>query len=554
MRIFYFILIALAFIACNTSLKKSDPQTIAQSKILIDQMIKKGDSIYSLKSDYGNFSKSLELYDSAWQIAVKTKDNSLIANTIFAKGRAYDALNSNPQKTIDHYTEAAKLFATQTNNEIKALYIKHLVAHSYDKVKDSANCSKILNELYNDILPKPDTSKKKMQFIAEMALISTEVKNYELANKILQNLTQRNWIKNDSTEYDYLHHYYLTQARINVYNLKNVNSPYIDSLEIVFAKSKNLSDSMYYSSELYSLLKASGSKKANKYLELNNKVFNKFNTPENVRATEVKLAKLEVAAIETERKLEREKSALKTKSMYVLTILLSTITILALFLNKRNKTIRKKQNEVENFNKQLQQKNLQNEVLNKEIHHRVKNNLQMIMSLVNMQEYTTDKDEVKESMQAISLRIESIAKLHEQLMEQSDKVDLKNYVNQLVSNLSVVIGDGKQIMTHLHIEPIVVSQKISFPLGLIINEWITNSIKYAQPKQEILALNLKIETVDENIELVYEDNGVPQLNTKLNKSLGLSIVNLLVQQLEGKLDKKTENNFKYKLTIPNKNG
>ncbi len=541
--------------ACQNNKKNSTPEVLDKESARVGNYIKQGDSIYSQKASYSNFSKSMELYDSAWQIATKTNDTSLIAQAVFAKGRAYDAINNNPQKTIDYYTEAAQLYATIPGQQTKALYIKHLVAHSYDKVQDSSNCIKILKELYNEILQKPDSIKKEMRFTVEMALISTVVKNYSFADSILQHLTKEEWIINNPTEYDYLNHYYLTKAKINVLQYRNYKTPYIDSVENLFARSRNLSDSMYYSNELWELYKAMGNKtKEGYYLNLNNAVFNKFNSPESVREVKDKLTNMEVAALEAQRKVDLEKAHIRKRYFYALSALLAVITILALFLINRNRVIKRKQKEVLSKNEQLAQKNLQNELLNKEIHHRVKNNLQMIMSLVNMQENNTHTEEVKENMQAISLRIESIAKLHQQLMEHTDEVDLKKYVQHLVNNLSYVLGDGKKIITHLQIEPIKAPQKISFPLGLIINEWITNSVKYARPVSGALEIKIELDSDDKKIKINFSDNGKPQVSRPEKKSLGLDIVNILTQQLEGTLETKSTNIFNYKLTIPFNNG
>ena len=176
------------------------------------------------------------------------------------------------------------------------------------------------------------------------------------------------------------------------------------------------------------------------------------------------------------------------------------------------------------------------------------------MSLVNMQENNSQTDEVKENMQAINLRIESIANLHQQLMEQTDEVNLKKYIQHLVSNLSNVLGDGKKIITHLQIASIKVPQKISFPLGLIINEWITNSVKYAKPATGFLEIKIELGYHKEKIKINYTDNGEPQLIRQEKKSLGLDIVSILTQQLEGTIETQPQNIFNYKLTIPLNNG
>lgn len=543
--------ISLLLSACNNPAKNNNPRQYRNDSTRVARYIQQGDSIYKQKSSYSNFSKSLEMYDSAWKIASAINDPGLLAQAVFAKGRAYDAINNNPQETIDYYTEAARLYATLPNETTRSLYIKNLVAHSYDKVRDSANCIKILHELYNEISPKPDSVKQQFRFTVEMALISTVVKNYTLADSILKNLASRAWIKNDSTEYDYLNHYYLVKAKISVLQLQQYKTAYLDSLEQVLAHSRNLNDSMYYSNELWELYKAMGDKqKESYYLNLNNAVFNRFNSPESVREARDKLAKMELAAVEAKRKTENEKAEARKRFIYILAALVCVISLLAFFLYKQNKKIRRQQNEVLAMNEQLRQKNLQNELLNKEIHHRVKNNLQMIMSLVYMQENNTSNEAIKENMQSIRLRIESIARLHQQLMEQTDTVDLRKYIQYLVSSAANLVGDEKKVITHLDIEPLLVPQKISFPLGLIINELVTNSVKYAQPAGGALEIAVKIANRDNRITISYKDNGKPRPPGAAKKSLGLEIIQILTEQIDGTLETAGENLYEYTLAIP----
>lgn len=381
-----------------------------------------------------------------------------------------------------------------------------------------------------------------------MAMISTVVKNYVFADSILQNLTKREWIENDSTAYDYLNHYYLTKAKINVLQYHNFKSAYIDSLENVFNKSSNLNDSTFYSNELWALHKAMGNTaKENYYLQINNTAFNKFNSPKSVREAKDKIAKLEFAAVEEKERIANERAKNKTLISYLLSTFLFAIATLSYFLYRKNK-------QTKIANQLLLQKHIQNELLNKEIHHRVKNNLEMISSLVYMQERNSNTQEVKDNMQNISLRIESIANLHNQLMEQLDTVDLKTYIHQLITNVSQLLGDNKKIITNLEIQSFTIPQKVSFPLGLIINEWITNSVKYATP---IAApLNIFIEILNDNnqIKVVYKDNGIPQTSKGNKKSLGLDIVALLTAQLQANLVINKENIFAYHLTIPIING
>jgi two-component sensor histidine kinase len=548
-RILLFFAIIVSLFACNTSNKKNSAVQFKQDSVLVSAYIHKGDSIYAQKENYFAFSESLDLYDSAWHIAENNGDTSLMAAAIFAKGRAYDAINNNPKRTIEYYTDAAKLFSALPKMKQKALYIKHLLAHSYDKIQDSIHCINVLDELYRDIMVQPDSVKEQLGFIPEMALISTVVKNYAFADSILQNLTKRDWIKNDSTEYDYLNHYYLTKAKIAVYQKHLSKSVYLDSLENVFAKSPNLSDSVYYSNELWELNKNTGNKvKENYYLQINNKAFNQFNPPEKVRAVQEKLTKLEIASVEEKRIAETEKAEARKRFIYALLALLGIISLLALFLQKRNKEIRRKKNEVLSINTQLHQKNLQNELLNKEIHHRVKNNLQMILSLVYMQEKKTQADETKSNLQDIRMRIENIAAMHQQLLEQNNNVvDLKQYVMKLVNSVVSLVGNGNQVFTHLDIDEINISSKQSFPLGLLLNELVTNTVKYAIPVDNILAVYVTIKSDNNTVYIQYHDSGGPVKKEQIKAGLGMNIINLLIAQLNGELHRDENNYFAYEL-------
>jgi two-component sensor histidine kinase len=540
---------AAVLVACGRNNKTAN---LVSDSLSVNKFIRTGDSLYATKSSYTAFLKSMECYDSALQVAEDSHDTALIAVSVFAKGRAYDAINNNPQKTIDYYKEAARLYATLPDKYIEALNIKHLVAHSYDKVNDSIHCITILQELYNEILTKPDSLKQKMKFTAEMALVSTEVRNYQLADEILANLTRRSWIKNDPAEYDYLDHYYLTKARMEVFRDQNTKTLYVDSVESVFKKCRSLSDSMYYSSQLWELFKNAGNtERENYYLRINNTIFNRFNTPQSVREANEKISMMETAALERERKIEKEQGDLRKKYIYLLVGLLFIISVLTLFLVKRNKEIRWKRNEAIVTSRELLQKNLQNELLNKELHHRVKNNLQMILSLVYMQEKKTQADEAKTNLQDIRLRIENIAAMHQQLLEQNnDVVDLKKYVMKLVNSVASLLGNGYQVFTHPDIDEIKISSKQSFPLGLLLNELVTNTIKYAAPVDNILDIYITIKANDNIANMIYRDSGRRMKKAEIKAGLGMNIINLLVTQLNGELCRDENNYFTYKIKFP----
>jgi two-component sensor histidine kinase len=542
--------VATVLVACGRNSKTAN---LVIDSLLVKKFIRTGDSLYATKSSYTTFLKSMECYDSALQVAKGSNNIALIAVAVFAKGRAYDAINNNPQKTIDYYREAARLYATLPNKYIEALYIKHLLAHSYDKVNDSIHCITVLNELYNKILPKPDSLKQQMKFTAEMALVSTEVRNYKLAEEILTGLTKRAWIKNDSAEYDYLDHYYLTKARTEVFRDRNTKSLYLDSVESVFRKCRTLSDSMYYSSQLWNLYKnTEESERENYYLRINNTIFNRFNTPQAVREANEKLSRMETAAVEKEREIEQAQGKLHKKYIYLLGGLLFIISVLTLFLVKRNKEIRLKRNEAVVTSNKLQQKSLQNELLNKELHHRVKNNLQIVNSLLFMQFKDNDDNKMKAGLKQLQERIKSMALVHNKLYQSDNTVHvyIKEYIKDLAGDiLKTNIPAGKSIQLHIEEnEAVNLSLDTSVSLGLILNELITNACKYAFTGKENGHINIEINRQGSCYQLVVKDDGGGLADDFHKKnSMGLRLVTNLSKQLGGAA--KFENNRGTVVTI-----
>jgi two-component sensor histidine kinase len=522
---------------------------------LVERYITDGSKAYAQKSGYEAFTKSMLYFDSAWQLANTTGDSLLIAASIFAKGRVFDAWNHEPEKTIEHYTKAARYYEKHPASFELSLYLKHLVAHAYDKLKDSTHTVQILTELRELINPMPDSMRQKLLFIPELALISTEVGNYDLAQTILTKYTKPQWIKNDSLTYDYLYHSYITRARLDVFAHKKNASPWLDSLEHVYRNCKNISDSSYYATQLQALFSATTNKnKQALYTTEFKKVDDAMSKDGAILGMQKILGKMEYSAIEREVQLKKEQ--LKQRAIYnlILALLLAVIGLLLFLTYRKNRQISHQKADLAAKNTALNQKNLQNELLNKELHHRVQNNLQLIMSLVYMQERNSKSTEVKQHLKEIKLRIESISKLHKQLNGQSTNFNLKTYVQSLVSNISHIVEDNRKIITHLSLESMIVPQKIGFPLGLIINEWITNSVKYAQTASTALEIFIQITVKeDQSIQVNYRDNGapsVPQIEKKDTATLGMSIIALLTEQLGGQLSTATNQPFAYQINIP----
>jgi len=192
------------------------------------------------------------------------------------------------------------------------------------------------------------------------------------------------------------------------------------------------------------------------------------------------------------------------------------------------------------------------EVLLREIHHRVKNNMQIISSLFNLQAGYIKDEEALRILKEGQTRIRSMALVHEKLYQSGDlsKIDLAGYIQSLSTHLfHVYLVDPNQVRLETEFGDVTLDINSAVPCGLILNELISNALKHAFPagRKGVLMIRLQ-RRKDGAVELRIADNGVgfPKgLDFRRTESLGLQIVSLLVGQLEGtiKLDGKNGTAF-----------
>jgi two-component sensor histidine kinase len=179
------------------------------------------------------------------------------------------------------------------------------------------------------------------------------------------------------------------------------------------------------------------------------------------------------------------------------------------------------------------------EWLIKEVHHRVKNNLQIVMGLLQRQSAYIDNEAALQAIQNSESRMHSIALIHQKLY-QSENLDLINmpeYINELVSYLKESADTGSRIGFEKTIEDIHLAVTQAVPLGLIMNEAITNAIKYAYASEECGIIRIVLKRMSqEQVMLAIEDNGRGLQNDfDLGKvhSLGMSLMKGLSKQING---------------------
>ena len=201
--------------------------------------------------------------------------------------------------------------------------------------------------------------------------------------------------------------------------------------------------------------------------------------------------------------------------------------------------------EIKKTEAKIQNSLLEKETLLKEVHHRVKNNMQIITSLLSLQANTnTNNSAIKEQFNACQYRINSMATIHEMLYQSEvfSKIEYGHYLQQLITHLiSSIKGVDNNIILQLQSDDIHLNIDTAIPLGLLINEIVTNALKYGIKNNDSGIISVKLEKIEEvQYRLEIGDNGVgiSDINSPTTKkTLGLKLINRLSSQLRGKIER-----------------
>ena len=221
-----------------------------------------------------------------------------------------------------------------------------------------------------------------------------------------------------------------------------------------------------------------------------------------------------------------------------------------------NKALQEKQDKINQQNQSLEKLVLEEkklllekdklldekEWLMKEIHHRVKNNLQIVMSLLNSQSAYLKDNAALAAIKESQHRVHAISLIHQKLY-QSDNltaVDMEPYIKDVVEYLSDNLDSEHRIKFQVSITPLQLDVAQAVPMGLIINEAITNAVKYAFPNERIGLVNINVyHQLPDEIILTIADDGIgfaPSFNLEHAESLGMSLMKGLCKQLDGEFD------------------
>jgi len=210
---------------------------------------------------------------------------------------------------------------------------------------------------------------------------------------------------------------------------------------------------------------------------------------------------------------------------------------------------------------QLRKSLKEKEMLLREVHHRVKNNMQVISSLLRLQSAALEDSKAIEIFKECQNRVKSMALIHDKFYRSEDlsNIDFKEYIKEITNSLVHSYGiDAEKISTKTDIEGVSLGINLAISCGLLVNELISNSLKHAFPEGASGEVRISLRPTEKGwVELKVSDNGVGMpkgLDYRRTKSLGLQLVNTLVKdQLGGEIELNIDKGTEFKITFSRKN-
>ena len=249
------------------------------------------------------------------------------------------------------------------------------------------------------------------------------------------------------------------------------------------------------------------------------------------------------------------------KNWFIILMRVLSITLISIgityFITKYKRDQAKLELIVKNRTTQLEQTLEQRDTLLKEIHHRVKNNLQVISSLFDLQSSEITDIYTKQLLEEGRGRVRSMALLHHQLYQHEDYNGVK--LNSIVHDLYIQVFEvykksGINIKFETHIPNIILQIDTAIPLGLILNELFTNAFKYSVYATSLPSINISVQIIDDEFILTYKDNGPglpPDFNWQKSRSLGIRIIRQLSKQLQGNMEYRYEHGSRFDIKCKN---
>jgi two-component sensor histidine kinase len=458
-----------------------------------------------------NYYKAKEYIDLAIKICEEKNIQRTHILNLMTKAEIY-FLEHNIKDAVACYEAAHNLMQ---NEKFKNLSFYYFVGMSKANLfKEDFERAGIMVDSIIDLRPELRLEEQLLKYYTTLAEYYIKTKNYTKSKRYLDS----SFLSMADNE-DIRLKQKLNFLAYQFYKNTNQITPALNYLE----KSQIIKDSLYRSDQMTTVHELEA-------------IYNKAEQDKQIN-------ELNVANEITSLKLSQQK--LITSISLIALSLLSILLYSIFSLNKKLKI----QNQV--IQKNVEEK----DTLLREIHHRVKNNLQFISSLLKLQSRHVEDPNALSALKEGQDRVKSMALIHQNLYQEENLtgVDLKNYFEKLSSNLFYSYNiEPEKIKLKLEIEDINLDVDSVIPIGLIVNELISNALKYAFPGEKEGFIGVRLREFNNKLELTISDNGVgmtKENQDKMDASFGYRMINTFKSQLEADLLVNTDNGTSVTLLI-----
>jgi len=526
--------------------------------------------VYTLMSGnyrtMGNFKLALQYALMAENIAEEVNDQSFQLSTIYNHlALAYYDLKKN-DLALSYFEKSLNIALKYKNVDAVNTISTNLASLNYRK-KNFRETLRIIKMTAKDYPPTDSGSKLRQTF---MFLVSySMLKDLENAKPYYEKML--NHYRNN-LEADIGLDYKLMGIIIYLQQSGQAEKtyPFLDELKEYSKKTNNIIrlselEGMYFKSDSACKKYLPAIEHIKQYKILSDSVFN-LDRAQQFSALQLKF---ETEKKDKNIKLLTQQGKLQETQIYndmiIRYVFIGSLVVLILFLaliynryrlkQRSNKRLEIKRQQIDEQNEQLKKLLAEKEWLLKEIHHRVKNNLQIVISLLNTQSAYLENEDALMAIQNSQHRMHAMSLIHQKLYQSNNlaSIDMSWYIYELINYMKECFGIEKKINFILDTEKVHLDVAQAVPLGLIINEAINNTIKYAFPLDRKGNVIVSLKNAGENkYQLIISDDGIglpAHFNIEETESLGMNLMRGLSDQIDGSFDLSNENGLKIEITF-----
>ncbi len=493
------------------------------------------EEIAHLEGRLGNMDKSLEATLNALKIYEKEGLDQRVAAS-YNQLAVNHMMNEDYPKSIQYLKKAKAIYSGSDQQEHLANTILNLgEAYRLSNILDSAQTSfeevLQLNQIVNSKITKGYA-------LGNLGMVYNSLGNLSNAK---HHLTQANEILIPLGDYYSASVYIAEIAEVHQKegNMELAERSFLEAMSI--AQKTGLKEQMRdFSEKLTGYYESQGKfSNALKYQKLYQVYQDSLVNKTNIQQIEKLKADYEIDKRESEIGLLNKINANQKRLLWVLVGGVIATFIFLYLLYRGNQKIKKANSGLSKQKEIISQREQEKALLLQELNHRVKNNLQMISSLLSLQSRELEGHPAKEALEEGKDRVEALSLIHRKLYQEDaeTRIALKEYLEELV--LGLFHGYNAHFEPRLELSNTSISIDTAVPLALIVNEMVVNALKYAYEGVDNPSLTLKVNEVGSNLTIHIIDNGkgFNLMETNTENSFGLKLIRSLIEQLEGSLEK-----------------